>query len=79
MMDAVRLLPVIGMLLWLVPTLWSVPADDSADPVKMSKAIIYVFGVWVCLILSGALLWRYLVAGDGIPQPPDTDPAPDPE
>lgn len=79
MMDAVRLLPVIGLLLWLLPTLWSVPADGGVEPVKMSQAIIYVFGVWVCLILSGGVLWRYLVAGGEMPNSLDADTAPDPE
>jgi hypothetical protein len=79
MMDAVRLLPVIGLLLWLLPTLWSVSDDGGVEPVKMSQAIIYVFGVWVCLILSGGLLWRYLVAGGEMPTPLDADATSEPE
>lgn len=72
MMDAVRLLPLVGLLLWLVPTLWSVSDATGDEPVKMSQAIIYVFGVWVCLILSAGILWRYLVAG-GDQADPSTD------
>lgn len=79
MMDAVRLLPLVGLLLWLLPTLWSVSGDGEVEPVNMSQAIIYVFGVWVCLILSGAVLWRYLVAGGEMPDPLDAEKAPDPK
>lgn len=64
MMDALRLLPLIGLILWLLPTLWSVSdahGGGEADGVKLSQAIIYVFGVWICLIVSGGVLWRYLV------------------
>jgi hypothetical protein len=73
MMDAVRLLPLIGLLLWLLPTLWSVSDDGGVEPVNMSQAIVYVFGVWVCLIISGGVLWRYLVAGGATPSSLDPD------
>lgn len=61
MMDAVRLLPLIGLVLWLLPTLWSVSDTEGVESVKMSQAIIYVFAVWIALILCGGVLWRYLV------------------
>ncbi len=79
MMDAVRLLPLIGLLLWLLPTLWSVSDDGGVEPVNTSQAITYVFGVWGCLILSGGVLWRYLVAGGEMPNPLDTETASDPK
>lgn len=63
LMDACRLLPVLGLMLWMVPLLWpsrnDVPAGQSgADPIAMSSAIIFVFAVWTILIVLGALLWR---------------------
>lgn len=61
MMDAFRLLPLIGWMLWLVPTLWSNSDADGVEPVRLSQAIIYVFGVWISLIICGGVLWRYLV------------------
>ena len=63
MMDAVRLLPLIGFILWLFPTLWAVPDETVQEVVPLSRAIIYVFGVWISLIVSGGVLWRFLVAG----------------
>lgn len=74
MMDAVRLLPLIGFILWMLPTLWLVPDEAVVEPVKMSRAIIYVFGVWVSLILSGGVIWRFLVSGADKTDATATDP-----
>ena len=60
MMDAIRLLPLVGLLLWLLPTLWATSDGAGVEPVRMSQAIVYVFGVWVCLILCAGSLWHYL-------------------
>ncbi|MBV1895146.1 MAG: hypothetical protein KUG70_01720 [Rhodobacteraceae bacterium] len=53
--DAARLLPVIGAAVLSVPLLW--PGADSAtvlageaEAVRMSKAILYIFGTWAGLI-----------------------------
>ncbi len=57
LMDAARLLPVLGALLWLVPLLW--PQRDAAGEVaavSTSSAILYIFGVWVVLALIALLL-----------------------
>ena len=62
LMDALRLLPVLGAFLWLVPLFWptdtAVPA--ASDPVTMSAAMIYVFGVWGGLIAVSFALRRIL-------------------
>ncbi|MEL6888793.1 MAG: hypothetical protein AAFO86_08790, partial [Pseudomonadota bacterium] len=52
MMDAVRLLPVLGMLLLLMlPVFWpSDPGTAGGDVIPMSTAVIYVFVVWLILI-----------------------------
>ncbi len=62
MQDAQRLLPVLGLVLWMVPVLW--PSGDEAAPVRMSDAIYYVFGVWCVLIGLSAWLWRGLQRGE---------------
>ena len=52
LMDAARLLPLLGVLLWLIPLLW--PQRDPAGEVaavSTSSAILYIFGVWVVLAL----------------------------
>lgn len=58
MMDALRLLPFFGVLLWFLPLFWpSGPfPQDATEPVTTSAAVIYVFAVWASLIgLSFAL------------------------
>ena len=58
LMDAVRLLPLLGLALWMVPLLWAEPVGEgqgSATP--MSTALRYVFGIWVTMVLAGWTLW----------------------
>ncbi|MEX0367654.1 MAG: hypothetical protein AB3N22_16405 [Ruegeria sp.] len=66
-MDAMRLLPVLGVLLWLVPVLWPNAADgpDAPGPVSMSGAVVYVFVVWAGLILVGFCMWWAVFSGQG--------------
>lgn len=55
LMDAARLLPIFGVLLFLLPLLWPEPAPSEAGAdtgVAMSGAIIYVFSVWIGLIVA---------------------------
>lgn len=60
LVDAARLLPLAGALLWLVPLLW--PQDGGPDvaqqipAVPTSSAIIYIFGIWIILVLSAMFL-----------------------
>ena len=56
-LDAARLLPVLGVALFAVPLLWAKPGDPDSmgDPVSMSTAVLYVFGVWALLILLAFL------------------------
>ncbi|MEQ5828428.1 hypothetical protein J3456_13770 [Sulfitobacter sp. NFXS29] len=74
MMDAVRLLPFLGLMLWMVPLLWPVPEilpdatpEPTAPTIAMSVALRYLFGVWALLILATWALWRRTrdVASDG--------------
>ena len=64
LMDAVRILPVLGALLWLVPLLWS-QGGTGAEPagaaaVTTSSAILYIFGVWTWLALVAFALSQLL-------------------
>ena len=45
--DAARLLPVLGMLGWMVPLLWSI---DTSSEHKASSALVYIFSIWIVLI-----------------------------
>lgn len=60
--DAARLLPVLGVLLWLVPLLWpqggggAATGAEEVAAVSMSDAVLYIFGVWVFLALASWLV-----------------------
>ncbi|MEL7345972.1 MAG: hypothetical protein AAFN59_14140, partial [Pseudomonadota bacterium] len=51
LMDAARLLPVVGMFLFLLPLLW----EDSATT---TTGLFYVFGAWLMLIVAVFLVSR---------------------
>lgn len=55
LIDMIRMLPVIGALLWAVPLLWPVGTESDTPT---SAAIIYLFGVWFAMVvLSAVLAW----------------------
>ena len=57
MTDGLRILPVFGLWLFMVPLLWPgtvVPLADAGVP--MSTALIYIFLVWTVLIVLCGLL-----------------------
>ncbi|APE43846.1 hypothetical protein BOO69_10790 [Sulfitobacter alexandrii] len=57
LMDAVRMWPLVGLALWMLPLLWPLSGDDSGAAMPMSSALRYLFGVWVVLILGALALW----------------------
>lgn len=63
MMDAVKLLALLGACLWMVPVLWPSSDQPGTEPIAMSRALFYVFGVWTLLIVFSAFLMRK-VRGD---------------
>lgn len=93
LIDAARLLPVLGVILLAVPLLWP-EADTSStglgegspgDGLPTSRAIIYIFVTWAGLALASGLLVRALSAEaverlDGGVAPPGgrNDPSADP-
>lgn len=61
MMDVIRLLPLLGLALWLIPLFWPVgtgAGDDAVQGIPTSVALKYIFCVWVGLVVAGWLLWR---------------------
>lgn len=54
LMDAARLLPLIGAGLFAVPLLWPGTAETDA-PYSLSSAITYIFGTWAGLIVLAAV------------------------
>lgn len=73
-MDALRLLPVVGVLLWMFPLLWPARGAATIDRVPTSQALIYIFTVWIVLIVVSGMMW-YRVRS--VPQ--NAEPGPDPE
>ncbi|MEL6510776.1 MAG: hypothetical protein AAFQ32_13340 [Pseudomonadota bacterium] len=51
--DAARLLPVVGVILFMIPLMWG--ERDGEGPAT-ARAGLYVFGVWLWLILCGYVL-----------------------
>ena len=68
--DAVRLLPVIGGLLWAVPLLW------TDGDLRISAALLYVFGIWVLLVIAASIFARGVadLPLDGDPDGTGTEP-----
>ena len=66
MMDACRMLPVLGAALWMMPILWQPAATEAGDT---AHGMVYIFGVWGVLVLLAFGLSRGLVRaledGDG--------------
>jgi len=73
LMDAARILPVLGLVLFLLPALWR----RAGDPNTAGEAI-YLFVVWAMLILAAALLARPLRRSEAPRPPARPDPAPKP-
>lgn len=67
--DAARILPLLGIILWLVPLLW--PANP-AEP-DMPAAFIYTFVIWVILIVMAALISLRLRSDDPAPNADSSD------
>ncbi|MBI1219675.1 MAG: hypothetical protein GC186_14130 [Rhodobacteraceae bacterium] len=57
MMDAARLLPILGFMLFLMPILWG-PATTDVRPTAFDA--VYLFLVWPALILAAFAIARAL-------------------
>ncbi|MGH1465043.1 MAG: hypothetical protein ACRBBQ_06750 [Cognatishimia sp.] len=49
LVEWIRVLPVVGLGLWLVPLFWPVEGESN---VSTSNALIYLFGVWLLLVIA---------------------------
>lgn len=57
MMDAARLLPLVGLLLFLAPLLWAPTPGEGAST---AHGMIYLFTIWALLIVISAVLSHWL-------------------
>ncbi len=69
--DAARLLPLAGLLLFLLPLFWRDPAAGQA---ATAPGALFLFLAWVALILATAVLARFLRRAEAANDPPDNDP-----
>lgn len=53
LIDTIRVVPVVGLLMWFVPLLWR---TGAAQTVTTADALIYIFAVWLFLIIVTAVL-----------------------
>lgn len=74
MMDAVKIVAILGAILWLIPVIWPNGDDPNTEPMPMSGALSYVFGVWLFLILLSAGLSRVLSDAQGSEAEAQQDP-----
>ena len=60
MMDAARVLPILGAVLFMLPMLWHHPdaQGTATGSVRTSYAYVYLFALWAGLILLSGLLSR---------------------
>ncbi|MEL6242914.1 MAG: hypothetical protein AAFV87_05720 [Pseudomonadota bacterium] len=76
LMDALRVLPVAGLMLWMFPLFWPIEASEDVPLRSLSEAVIYVFVIWFLLIAAGAILWFALDGRSAVPRAraePDDD------
>ncbi len=63
-MDAVRFLPFVCAVLWLVvPLMWP---NEAASGTPLSSALWYVFVIWLLAITASFGLWRRIYRADEV-------------
>lgn len=72
-MDAVRMLPFVCTLLWMVvPMMWpNGPGGEAASQTRMSTALWYMFVIWMLAITASFALWRRIRRGGNTPEARD--------
>lgn len=68
LIDAVKLIPVLGMVLFVLPVLW-------AGNGLTSRGLLYLFSAWGALIIAMAVLSRLITQAVSAPETrePDSD------
>ncbi|MHC0054469.1 hypothetical protein [Actibacterium sp. D379-3] len=68
-MDAARLLPILGLFLFLLPLLRQ--SGDGGEGGGLSAQLVYLFSVWLALIAAAAALARRLRGAEDAVADPD--------
>ncbi|KKK93508.1 hypothetical protein LCGC14_2692180 [marine sediment metagenome] len=61
LMDAARMLPLLGAVLFVLPVLW---ADTDGGGGSTARGGLYLFAAWTLLVIGAALLARPLARSD---------------
>jgi hypothetical protein len=67
--DAARLLPILGIILFFLPLMWT----DTLELQLTPGHLIYFFGVWLVLVIIAAAFAPGLRSGDGSADGTDKD------
>jgi hypothetical protein len=71
-MDALKMLAFFGAILWLIPAIWPSNSGGETGTLAMSRALYYIFGVWMVLIVLSFVLTRDLTeTEDAAPEADD--------
>lgn len=54
LLDAAKLLPLVGLVLWMLPLVW--PSASREGAISGSGATLYIFAIWALLIALGGFL-----------------------
>lgn len=74
LIDALRMLPFLGVLLWFVPLVWARASDaGGGGGVSVVTASIFIFAVWAALATLSAVLVSRLTDEDALQAPPHRD------
>ncbi len=65
--DAIRVLPVVGALLFLEPLFWT--GSDGA-PARTTSGVVYIFAVWALLVIAAFFASRAVVRLGNDPEDP---------
>lgn len=59
--DAVRMLPVFGIVLWFIPVMWTQGGETSTTN---ADAMLFIFGGWMLLIVLCGVITRAMRTDD---------------
>ncbi len=65
--DAIRVLPIVGALLFFEPLFWT--GSDGA-PARTTSGVIYIFGIWALLVIAAFLASRAMARLGDDPEDP---------
>ncbi len=65
--DAIRVLPIVGAMLFLEPLFWT---SDAGEPARTTSGVIYIFAIWAILVIAAFLASRAMARLGDDPEDP---------